>query len=119
MKAIREMRKSQKGFTLIEIMIVVLIIGILLAIAIPNFVKARDASQTKACIANLKQLDTAQQQFMMKSPTPAAVVMSDLAGTSTDYIKKIPTCPSGLLEYKILIDTPPACLNKPVDHVLP
>ena len=65
MKAIRNLKKNEKGFTLIEIMIVVLIIGILLAIAVPNFVKARTTSQTKSCIGNLKQIDAAKEQYAM------------------------------------------------------
>ena len=94
MKAFRS-KLSQKaaGFTLVEIMIVVLIIGILLAIAIPNFVKARETSRAKSCVANLKQIDSAKQQYMMdKNISTYAGVMTDLVGT---YIRTAPTCPAG------------------------
>src|ERR1700761_2364008 len=67
----------QKGFTLIEIMIVVAIIGLLAAIAIPSFVHARTTSQQNACINNLRQIDGAKQNWALDNKeTPAAVPLS-------------------------------------------
>ncbi|HMS56526.1 MAG TPA: prepilin-type N-terminal cleavage/methylation domain-containing protein [Fimbriimonadaceae bacterium] len=86
--------RKNKGFTLVEIMIVVLIIGILLAIAIPNFVKARETSRAKTCVANLRQIESAKEQACMEGGhgTAWAPGAGDL---SPDYIKNMPSCPSG------------------------
>jgi len=65
MKTMKNIRKA--GFTLVEIMIVVAISGLLAAIAIPNFVKARATSQANACINNLRQIDAAANQWALEN----------------------------------------------------
>jgi len=82
-------KTSKKGFTLVEIMIVVVIIGLLAAMAIPAFQKVRRTSQDKTILNNLRQLSAAAQQYFLEQGV-SAVVYSNLVGTQTDkYIKSV------------------------------
>jgi prepilin-type N-terminal cleavage/methylation domain-containing protein len=97
MKQNKNSRKA--GFTLVEIMIVVAIIGLLAAIAIPNFVKARATSQANACINNMRQIDAAVQQWALETHQVTGAQPS-LTTDLTPYIKlnsgsSIPACPAG------------------------
>ena len=83
--------RSSKGFTLVEIMIVVVIIGLLAAMAIPAFQKVRASSQDKAVLNNLRQLGSAADQYFLEQGANF-VASSDLVGTnSSHYIKQIQT----------------------------
>lgn len=88
-------KRAHQGFTLVEIMIVVLIIGILLAIAVPNFIKARESSRAKSCVANLKQIESAKEQWAMdtKAAPTATPADTDLYG-GDKYVKTTPECPA-------------------------
>ena len=86
---------KRSGFTLVEIMIVVAIIGLLAAIAIPSFVKARNQSQQNACINNLRIIDAGKEQWAMAARKTDGATTT--VGSVNEYIKgnTTPVCPGG------------------------
>ena len=81
--------RSGRGFTLVEIMIVVVIIGLLAAMAIPAFQKVRANSQDKAVLNNMRQLGAAADQYYLEAGTSSAAITS-LVGSS-NYVKALNT----------------------------
>ena len=89
--------RNERGFTLIELMVVILIIGILVAIAVPVFNNARESAYKRTCQANLRTLDGAVQTWKADNPgTLYPQNYTDLAADlEPNYIKTMPHCPKG------------------------
>lgn len=86
-----KIRNNKKGFTLVEIMIVVVIIGLLAAMAIPAFNKVRKTSQDKTITNNLRQLYSAAQQYFLETGETTVGYSALVGTTDSNYIKNIAT----------------------------
>ena len=118
----KNISSRRSGFTLVEIMIVVAIIGMLASIAIPSFVQARTKANMNVCISNLHQIEGAIQRgaLDMHKDEGQTVAYSDIRG----YLQHSVVCPSGGTSFEdsyaiTTVDTPPACQKKAATHLLP
>ncbi len=113
MKKIRD--HPQAGFTLVEIMIVEATIGLLAAIAVPNFVKARQTSQANVSVYNLRVIDEAKQQWALEKGTTSSPAPTDIIpylGRAGTVMPLCPLSPGGTPAYNINILTAvPTCQN--------
>lgn len=92
----KTIRCDEGGFTLVELLVVILIIAVLVTLAIPVFASVQLAARTKTCKANLRTIDGAVQDFHSDTdswPTGATGSLVSASNLTPDYLREIPDCP--------------------------
>jgi prepilin-type N-terminal cleavage/methylation domain-containing protein len=117
--------RTPRGFTLVEIMIVIMIAAMLLAIAVPNFIQARETSRARACQLTLWEIQSAKERWAMDNRRGATdtPLMTDLVVPGV-YMRSMPVCPSdGVYTVGALNQTPTCSIGGTAgtrdSHVLP
>lgn len=104
---------GKKAFTLVEIMIVIAIIGVILAIAMPAFLRAREISRARGCQENLAKIDGAVDMYALdqkKKDGDTVGMTSLILDEGTGYLKRAPECPGGgTYTEPFTVNTPPTC----------
>ena len=102
------------GFTLAELMVVILILAFLLLIAFPNYVRAREQGFARGCSSNLKEIQTAVAQYAMENHLPQGAPIPDWVGAlvgNGSYLKNLPECPEKGSYTVTNIDNEPTCTS--------
>lgn len=97
----------KEGFTLIELMIVILIIAILVAIAIPVYLAVRENAMRRTCQANLRTIDGAINTYLGEYEMYPSAGTLDGAHVLAPFLRDIPLCPKGKTNYSLVAGTPP------------
>lgn len=112
------LRSERKGFTLVEIMTVVALIGFIIAIAIPTFFRSRELSRKRACQENQQKVDGAKQAWALeaRAPRTATPTWTDLVG-NTRYLRSSPRCPaSGTYTINAIFENPACSLSAQTNY---